>query len=188
MLVRVMIGGRIAHRSSPSSRPPIALVIGVAWGAIAAYAGGRIDYVMMRVVDALYGFPTVVFVIVVMAVFDTKNLVVLFALIGSISWLNMARQTRGQVLSLRHREFVEAARAVGARPARILFRHIVPNALGVIIVAATASLPHGDAHRGLPVVPRARRTSAAGVVGDVGLRGLLARSRSTPGSSSPPAS
>jgi oligopeptide transport system permease protein len=96
---------------------------------------------MMRVVDTMYGFPTVVFVIVVMAVFNTKNIVVLFALIGGISWLNMARQTRGQVLSLRHREFVEAARAVGVRPARILFRHIVPNAFGVIIVAATASLP-----------------------------------------------
>lgn len=140
MLVRVMIGGRLAIAVAFVATA-IALVIGVTWGAIAAYAGGRVDYVMMRIVDALYGFPTVVFVIVVMAVFDTKNLVVLFALIGSISWLGMARQTRGQVLSLRHREFVEAARAVGARPARILFRHIVPNALGVIIVAATASLP-----------------------------------------------
>jgi oligopeptide transport system permease protein len=140
MLVRVMIGGRIAIAVAFVATA-IALVIGVTWGAIAAYAGGRIDYVMMRIVDALYGFPTVVFVIVVMAVFETKSLIVLFALIGSISWLNMARQTRGQVLSLRHREFVEAARALGARPSRILFRHIVPNALGVIIVAATASLP-----------------------------------------------
>ena len=140
MLVRVMIGGRIAIAVAFVATA-IALLIGVTWGAIAAYAGGRVDYVMMRIVDALYGFPTVVFVIVVMAVFNTKNIVFLFALIGGISWLNMARQTRGQVLSLRHREFVEAARAVGARPSRILFRHIVPNALGVIIVAATASLP-----------------------------------------------
>jgi oligopeptide transport system permease protein len=140
MLVRVMIGGRIAIAVAFVATT-VALTIGVTWGAVAAYAGGRVDYVMMRIVDALYGLPTVVFVIVVMAVFDTKNIVVLFALIGAISWLNMARQTRGQVLSLRHREFVEAARAVGARPARILFRHIVPNALGVIIVAATASLP-----------------------------------------------
>jgi oligopeptide transport system permease protein len=140
MLVRVMIGGRIAIAVAFVATA-VALTIGVTWGAVAAYAGGRVDYVMMRIVDALYGLPTVVFVIVVMAVFDTKNIVVLFALIGGISWLNMARQTRGQVLSLRHREFVEAARAVGARPSRILFRHIVPNALGVIIVAATASLP-----------------------------------------------
>ena len=93
------------------------------------------------VVDVLYGFPTTVFVIVVMAVLNTKSLVTLFALIGAISWLGIARQTRAQVLSLRHREFVEAARALGAPSARILFGHIVPNALGVIIVAATASLP-----------------------------------------------
>ncbi len=140
MLVRTMVGGRIAIMVAFTATI-IALFIGVTWGAIAAYAGGRVDYVMMRVVDALYGFPTIVFVIVVMAVFDTKSIVVLFALIGGISWLNMARQTRGQVLSLRHREFVEAARATGCGPARVLFRHIVPNALGVIIVAATASLP-----------------------------------------------
>jgi len=102
MLVRTMVGGRIAIMVAFTATI-IALFIGVTWGAIAAYAGGRVDYVMMRVVDALYGFPTIVFVIVVMAVFDTKSIVVLFALIGGISWLNMARQTRGQVLSLRHR-------------------------------------------------------------------------------------
>ena len=140
MLVRVMIGGRIAILVAFVATS-VALVIGVTWGAIAAYAGGNVDYVMMRIVDALYGFPTVVFVIVVMSVFELRSLVALFALIGSISWLNMARQTRGQVMSLRHREFVEAARATGVAPARVLFRHIVPNAMGVIIVAATAGLP-----------------------------------------------
>jgi oligopeptide transport system permease protein len=140
MLVRVMIGGRIALLIAFVATA-VALVIGVVWGAIAAYAGGRLDDAMMRIVDALYGFPTIVFVIVVMAVLATKSLVVVFALIGAISWLGIARQTRAQVMSLRHREFVEAARAVGARPARILFGHIVPNALGVVIVAATASLP-----------------------------------------------
>ncbi len=140
MLVRTMIGGQIALTVAFVATA-VALVIGVAWGATAAYAGGRIDYLMMRVVDTLYGFPTTVFVIVVMAVLGTKSMVVLFALIGAISWLGIARQTRAQVLSLRHREFVEAARALGASPGRILFRHIVPNALGVIIVATTASLP-----------------------------------------------
>lgn len=140
MLVRVMTGGRIAIMVAFVATL-VALVIGVAWGAIAAYAGGRVDYWMMRVVDVLYGFPTTVFVIVVMAVLDTKSLVTLFALIGAVSWLGIARQTRAQVLSLRHREFVEAARALGAPPSRILFGHIVPNALGVIVVAATASLP-----------------------------------------------
>jgi len=140
MLVRVMIGGRIAILVAFTATT-VALIIGVTWGAVAAYAGGRIDDLMMRVVDALYAFPTVVFVIVVMAVFETRSIVAVFALIGAISWLTLARQTRGQVLSLRQREFVEAARALGARPSRILFRHIVPNALGVIIVAASASLP-----------------------------------------------
>jgi oligopeptide transport system permease protein len=116
-------------------------VIGVTWGATAAYVGGRVDYVMMRVVDVLYGFPTLVFVIVVMSVFALKSIFWLFALIGSISWLTMARLVRGQVMSLRHREFVDAARALGASPMRILFRHIVPNTLGVVVVYATLSLP-----------------------------------------------
>src|SRR4029078_4412818 len=93
------------------------------------------------VVDALYGFPTVVFLIVVMAVTDTRSLFALIALIGAISWLTMARITRGQVLALRQREFVEAARALGAPPGRILARHILPNAAGPVIVYATLALP-----------------------------------------------
>jgi oligopeptide transport system permease protein len=140
MLTRVMIGGRIAIMVAFVATA-IAMTIGVSYGAIAAYSGGRVDNGMMRIVDVLYGFPTVVFVIVVQSVFGAKSIIALFALIGAISWLNIARQTRGQVMSLRHREFVEAARATGCTPARVLFRHIVPNALGVIIVAATASLP-----------------------------------------------
>src|SRR6185436_7413927 len=86
-------------------------------------------------------FPTLVFVIVVAAILEDKSLPVLFALIGAISWLTMARIVRGQVLSLRHREFVEAARALGVSTPRILFRHIVPNCLGPIIVYATLSIP-----------------------------------------------
>jgi oligopeptide transport system permease protein len=140
MLVRVMIGGRIALLVALTATF-VAVVIGVSWGATAAYAGGRIDYVMMRVVDVMYGFPTLVFVIVVMATFELKSLVWLFGLIGAISWLTMARLVRAQVMSLRHRDFVEAARAMGASPARILFRHIVPNTLGVVVVYATLSMP-----------------------------------------------
>ncbi|HTJ40655.1 MAG TPA: ABC transporter permease [Kofleriaceae bacterium] len=140
MLVRCMHGGRIALLVALTATL-VALVIGVSWGAIAAYAGGRTDYVMMRIVDVLYGFPTLVFVIVVMATFNLDSLVWLFALIGAISWLTMARLVRAQVMSLRHRDFVEAARALGARPSRILFRHIVPNTMGVVIVYATLSMP-----------------------------------------------
>ncbi|RMH42878.1 MAG: ABC transporter permease [Deltaproteobacteria bacterium] len=148
MLVRTMIGGRLAITVGLTATI-VAIVIGVSWGAIAAYAGGRVDEVMMRIVDVLYGFPTVVFVIVISAVLERYSLFqspyarlgVLFGLIGAISWLNMARIVRGQVLSLRNQEFVEAARALGASGRRIVFRHIVPNTLGPVIVYATLSLP-----------------------------------------------
>ena len=143
MLVRVMQGGQIAIIVAITATV-VALVIGVAYGAISGYAGGRTDYVMMRIVDTLYGFPTIVFIIVLQATLlaDHKdNLIVLFALIGAISWLSMARIVRGQVLSLRHRDFVDAARVIGASPSRILFRHIVPNVLGPVIVYATLSIP-----------------------------------------------
>lgn len=140
LLVRVMIGGRIAILVAVVTTV-IALAIGVSWGAIAAYTGGHVDNVMMRVVDALYGFPTVVLVIVVMSVFETRSLVALFALIGAISWLTMARITRGQVLALRDAEFVEAARALGVPAWRIVFRHVLPNAFGPVIVYATLAMP-----------------------------------------------
>jgi oligopeptide transport system permease protein len=143
MLVRVMKGGQIAILAALSATL-VAVLIGVSWGAIAGYAGGRLDNVMMRIVDVLYGFPTVVFIIVLQATIlrnHKDNLYLLFALIGAISWLSMARIVRGQVMSLRHREFVEAARVLGASPAKILFRHIVPNVLGIIIVYATLAIP-----------------------------------------------
>ena len=140
MMVRTMEGGRIAIVVGLVATA-VALVIGVAWGATAAYFGGKVDEVMMRFVDVMYAFPTIVFVIVVMAVLGMKSLVALFALIGAISWLTMARIVRGQVLSLKNQEFVEAARGLGAPTHRILFDHIVPNTLGPIIVYATLSIP-----------------------------------------------
>lgn len=140
LLVRVLVGGRIAITVGLTATA-VALVIGVAYGAIAGYVGGRVDTIMMRVVDVLYGFPTVVFVVVIRAVFETRSLVSLFALIGAISWLTMARIVRGQVLSLRHREFVEAARALGASPLRIVFRHVIPSTLGTVVVYATVLIP-----------------------------------------------
>jgi len=140
MLVRVMIGGRIAILVGVIATG-IAVAIGATYGALAAYAGGRIDGAMMRAVDALYGLPTVALVIVVMAVTGARSLVALVALIGGISWLTTARITRGQVLALRRREFVDAARGLGARPARILARHILPNAAGPVIVYATLAMP-----------------------------------------------
>ena len=140
LLVRVLIGGRIALVVAFVATA-VALVIGVGYGATAAYAGRWIDYAMMRGVEVLYGLPTVAFLIVVMAVLGTRSLVALFALLGAISWLPMARIVRGQVLGLRGREFVEAARAMGASPGRIVIRHILPNAAGPVIVYATLALP-----------------------------------------------
>lgn len=140
MLVRVLIGGRIALAVALVTTV-VAVAIGTSYGAIAAYAGGRVDRVMMRIVDALYGFPALVFIIVVMAVTRAQSLVALFALIGAISWLTMARITRGQVLALRNGELALAARALGASPARVLARHVLPNAAGPVIVYATLVLP-----------------------------------------------
>lgn len=140
MMVRTMEGGRWALLAGLSATL-VSLTIGVFYGAISAYAGGRIDDLMMRIVDVLYAFPTVVFVIVIMSVLQVSNIILLFALIGAISWLNMARIVRGQVLSLREREFVEAARAIGATPRRILTKHLVPNTMGPVIVYSTLSLP-----------------------------------------------
>jgi oligopeptide transport system permease protein len=140
LLVRTMDGGALAIAVGITATT-VALVIGVAWGAVAGYAGGRLDELMMRVVDVLYALPATVFVIVVMAVVSSRSLVLLFALVGGISWLTMSRIVRGQVMSLRHRGFVEAARGLGASPARVLFRHVTPNALGPVIVYATLTVP-----------------------------------------------
>src|SRR5262249_2677238 len=119
----------------------VAVAIGVAWGATAAYAGGVVDGVMMRIVDTLYGVPILAFAIVVMGVFQTHSMTALVAVIASVSWLTIARITRGQVLVVRHRDFVEAARALGAPPARVVVRHVLPNAAGPVIAYATLALP-----------------------------------------------
>ncbi|NIL93972.1 MAG: ABC transporter permease subunit [Woeseiaceae bacterium] len=118
----------------------VSLVIGVAYGAIAGYAGGKIDAVMMRFVDTLYALPFIFFVILLMVAFD-RNFLLIFVAIGAINWLDMARIVRGQTLSLREREFVEAARLIGVPPLRIVFRHIAPNLLGVVIVYVTLTIP-----------------------------------------------
>jgi oligopeptide transport system permease protein len=140
LLVRTMEGGRYAIGIGLIAAA-IALVIGVTWGAVAGWAGGKTDEAMMRFVDVLYALPSPLFVIVVMAVFETRSLFSLFALLGAISWLTMARIVRGQVLSLKRREFVDAARALGAPARWILSRHIVPNTIGPIVVYLTLTIP-----------------------------------------------
>jgi oligopeptide transport system permease protein len=118
----------------------ISLFIGVTWGVTAGYVGGRTDAVLMRIVDVLYSVPFTAFVIVLTVLFG-RNLVLLFVAIGAVSWLDIARIVRGQTLSLRHREFVVAADIAGVSSARIMWRHIVPNLMGIVIVYLTLTIP-----------------------------------------------
>ncbi len=118
----------------------VSLLIGVTWGAIAGYAGGKIDTVMMRIVDALFALPFIFLVILLMVAFE-RNFLLIFVAIGAINWLEMARVVRGQTLTLKEREFVDAARLMGVGPAAIVVRHIVPNLAGVVVVYMTLTIP-----------------------------------------------
>ncbi|MBL8197201.1 MAG: ABC transporter permease, partial [Blastocatellia bacterium] len=118
----------------------VSFVIGVTYGAISGYFGGYIDELMMRIVDIIYSLPYLFLVIVLLAFF-TKSIFMLFLVLGAVSWLTMARIVRGQVLSIKNQEFVEAARAVGVETPQIIFRHIVPNTLGPVIVYTTLTIP-----------------------------------------------
>ena len=165
ILARVLSGGQISLMVALISTL-VSLVIGVSYGAVAGYLGGRIDDVMMRIVDVLYSLPYVIIVIVLLALLpaevwvtwlgllfkylglgvhpmdaSTVQLAELFFALGAVSWLTMARIVRGQVMSLKHQEFVLAARATGVSTPKIIFRHIVPNALGPVIVYTTLTIP-----------------------------------------------
>ena len=139
LLTRLMYGGRISLAVGMIATS-VALVIGVAWGTIAGYIGGRTDAIMMRIVDALYALPFIIFIILLMVVFG-RSLLLLFVAIGAVEWLTMARIVRGQVLTIRSQEYIEAARAMGLSTPRILWKHVVPNSLGPIIVYATLTVP-----------------------------------------------
>ena len=119
----------------------VSLCIGVAWGATAGDLGGKIDEVMMRIVDVLYSLPYIFIVIILSTLFDRGNVYVLFLAIGAVGWLTMARIVRGQTMSLRRREFIEAAVAGGVSTPAILLRHIVPNVVGPVIIYATLTIP-----------------------------------------------
>ena len=143
-LARVLQGGQISLLVGVIATL-VSLIIGVGYGAIAGYLGGRIDNIMMRFVDVLYSLPYVILVIVLLSMFRSQTpwgqLILLFVALGSVSWLTMARIVRGQVLSLKNQEFVLAARATGVSGTRIIFRHLVPNTLGPVIVYATLTIP-----------------------------------------------
>lgn len=139
VLTRMFYGGRVSLMVGVAATW-VALCIGVLYGAVAGFVGGRVDAWMMRCVDILYTLPFTIFVIILM-VFFGRNLLLLFVAIGAVEWLTMARIVRGSVLSLREREFVQAARVMGFSRRRILFRHILPNTLGPVIIYATLTIP-----------------------------------------------
>ena len=119
----------------------VSLCIGVTWGATAGYLGGRIDDLMMRFVDILYALPYIFIVIILSTMFERGNIYVLFLAIGAVGWLTMARIVRGQTLSIKRKEFIEAALASGVGTPSILMRHIVPNVIGPVIIYATLTIP-----------------------------------------------
>jgi len=118
----------------------VALIIGVSWGIIAGYFGGKIDSVMMRIVDVLYGLPFIIFIILLMVIFG-RNIWLLFGAIGAVEWLTMARIVRGQVLTIKNQEYVLAAQAMGVSNIQMFKKHIFPNILGPIAVYATLTIP-----------------------------------------------
>jgi oligopeptide transport system permease protein len=138
--VRLFLGGRVSFAVGFLATA-VSVLIGVLYGATAAFRGGRTDALMMRIVDVLYGLPLMLVIIIVMAFLRSRSIVHVFLVLGFFGWLTMARIVRGQVLSLKQREFVEAARALGARTFPIILRHMIPNVLGPVIVYATLSVP-----------------------------------------------
>lgn len=139
LLIRVLWGCRISLLIALVASL-ISVMVGVLWGAIAGYAGGHTDALMMRTVDVLYSVPFVPFVIVLTMLFG-RQLWLMFVAIGAVSWLDIARIVRGEALSLKRREFIDAARVAGVHGARMIGRHIVPNLLGVVIIYATLTVP-----------------------------------------------
>jgi len=139
LLARLFWGLRVSL-SIGAVATAVSLVIGVAWGATAGYLGGLVDEAMMRVVDVLYSLPYIFFVILLMVTFGS-NIILIFVAIGAVEWLTMARIVRGQTLSLKQKEFIEAARAAGLTRAAIIVRHIVPNLLGPVVVYVTLTIP-----------------------------------------------
>ncbi len=139
LLTRILYGSRVSLMVGFIATM-VALCIGVLWGAVAGYIGGRVDIIMMRIVDALYALPFTIFIILLMVIFG-RSMLLLFLAIGAVEWLTMARIVRGQVLSVKRQEFIEAAIAIGLSPWKIISRHVIPNVLGPIIVYTTLTIP-----------------------------------------------
>lgn len=139
LFVRTLEGARVSLAVGLVASA-VSLTFGVLYGAVAGYIGGRTDDAMMRLIEILSGLPLIFFVIFLTVIFG-RSIVLLFASIGAVGWLSVARIVRGQTLSIRHQEFIEAAVASGAGPARVIRKHVVPNVLGSVIVYATLTIP-----------------------------------------------
>ena len=139
LLTRMMYGSRVSLMVGFLATI-VALTIGVLWGTVAGFSGGRVDSIMMRIVDILYGIPFIIFVILLMVIFG-RNLILLFMAIGAVEWLTMARIVRSQVMTLSKQEFILAAEAMGVSKISIIFRHLIPNTIGPVIVYATLTVP-----------------------------------------------
>ena len=139
LFTRILYGGQVSLMVGIVATL-VSLMIGVAWGAVAGYFGGRIDSVMMRTVDILYSLPYMFFVIL-LVVFFGRNILLIFVALGAVQWLDMARIVRGQTLSLKRKEFIEAAHASGVSTFNIIRRHIIPNTLGPVVVYITLTVP-----------------------------------------------
>ena len=139
LLTRTLFGGRISLMIGLLATL-VSLVIGVTYGATAGFVGGRTDNIMMRIVDVMYSIPFMFFVILLM-VFFGRNIILMFVAVGAVEWLDMARIVRGQTLSIKQREYIEAARACGVSTAAVIRRHIVPNTLGPVVVYMTILVP-----------------------------------------------
>lgn len=138
-LTRIMYGSRVSLMVGFIATA-VALLIGVLWGATAGFIGGRLDAIMMRIVDALFALPFTIFIILLTVIFGS-SMVLLFVAIGAVEWLTMARIVRGQVLGIKQQEFVEAAVSMGLSPWQIITRHLIPNVLGPIIIYTTLTIP-----------------------------------------------
>jgi oligopeptide transport system permease protein len=139
MLARIIYGGQISIAIGLIGTVT-SVLIGILVGALAGYIGGKTDYLIMRFVDVMYGLPYMLLVIILMAIFG-RNIFNLFLALSLVSWLVVARVVRGQIISLKNSEFVEAARSMGASTWRIVLRHLIPNTIGIIIVFATLRVP-----------------------------------------------
>ena len=139
MFIRILYGARVSLAVGLLATT-VSLVIGVTYGAVAGFVGGRTDNIMMRIVDVMYSLPFMFFVIMLMVVFG-RNIFLIFIALGAVEWLTMARIVRGQTISIKSKEFIEAARAGGVSNFRIIFRHVIPNVLGPVIVYMTLTIP-----------------------------------------------